>query len=127
MIKFKVHTEQWSVEFLMENDAVEYQSIHGGTITPVEEDVVETPIKIVPNEVSLWRIRAKLRLLGFEEQANQAISRLQEPQRTISLSAWEYAYVIDRWSSTVAFLQNELELTSDEVDQIFIEANEMTI
>lgn len=127
MIKYKVYTEQWSVEFLKETDAIKYQSVNGGNLISIEEEILENNDKIVPNEVSLWKIKAKLKLLGFDQKINEIINNLEEPQKTILLTAWEYAYVIDRWSNTTIFLQNELKLTPNEVDQIFIEANEISI
>lgn len=127
MIKYKVYTEQWSVEFLKETDAINYQSVNGGNLISIEEEILENNDKIVPNEVSLWKIKAKLKLLGFDQKINEIINNLEEPQKTILLTAWEYAYVIDRWSNTTIFLQNELKLTPNEIDQIFIEANEISI
>lgn len=128
MIKHKCFSDSWSVDFTNEIDAKAYQAIHGGSVDVFDEqEIPEATNSIVPVEVSLWRIRAKLSLIGLDTQASAAIEGLPEPKRTIARSAWEYAYVIERYSETVMFLQQVLSLTESQVDQIFIEASEMVV
>jgi hypothetical protein len=84
-------------------------------------------LTIVPSEVALWKIRAVLKLTDKEETIEQALEYLEEPTRTGAKYIWNYGTAIERSSQTVIFIQNILEMTDDEVDNIFLNANDIQL
>jgi hypothetical protein len=81
----------------------------------------------VPIEVPLWRIRVVLKLIGKEEIIEQALNQLEEPTKTAAIYIWQHGNVVERKSNTVLFLQSVIEMTNEEVDNIFIQANNIQI
>jgi hypothetical protein len=84
-------------------------------------------IKIVPEEVQLWRLRAIIKITGKESQVQTAINNLNEPLKTGVTYAWEYGTTVERSSQTVLLLQDILQLTEQEVDDMFIQADSISI
>lgn len=80
---------------------------------------------LVPREVPTWRLRAVLALDGKESDVQNAINALPEPNKTIAQRAWDFGSNTERTSNTVAFIQSVLSLTDTEVDDYFIQANEL--
>ncbi len=91
-----------------------------------EEQQIETPIE-VPQEVALWKIRAIIKSMGLEEQIEQSFELLEEPNKTGAKYIWEYGTAIERYSLTVLFIQQVLQMTEEQVDNIFINANNITL
>jgi hypothetical protein len=83
--------------------------------------------KIVPEEVQLWRLRAVIKITGKEAQVETAINNLSEPLKTGVRYAWEYGTIVERFSQTVILLQSILQLSESEVDDMFIQANNISI
>jgi hypothetical protein len=82
---------------------------------------------LVPQEVQLWRVRTILRLLQLEETIATALDALEEPTKTGAKTIWEYGTTIERQSQTVLFLQSTLQMTDDQVDDIFIQAQDIQL
>jgi hypothetical protein len=80
-----------------------------------------------PIEVSLWKIRVVLKLMQLEDTVASALEDLEEPTKTAALYIWSYGTAIDRDSQTIAFLQAVLQLTNEQVDEIFIQANALKL
>lgn len=78
-------------------------------------------------ETPLWRIRAILKVMGQEENIANALSQIPEPTKTGAEYIWNHGTVIERNSETVLFLQSVLQMTDLQVDQIFIQANNILI
>lgn len=89
-----------------------------------EEEITESK---TPLEVALWKLRAILSLMGLEDGVTQALSNLQEPNRTAALAIWDRGNTVDRFSPTVLFLQQTLGLTNTQVNNIFIEADKIVL
>jgi len=81
----------------------------------------------IPQEVQLWRVRVILKLGGLEEAIENALNSLSEPTKTGALYIWNYGTTVERSSQTVQLLQNVLGLTDAQVDEIFIQANEIQL
>jgi hypothetical protein len=94
--------------------------------TKIEELIVKETIEI-PSEVALWKIRAIIKGLNLEEKIKQSFELLEEPNRTGAKYIWEYGTLIERYSNTVLFIQEVLELTNEQVDNIFINANNIKL
>ena len=88
----------------------------------VNNEVIE-----VPQEVQLWRIRVILKLSQMEQVIETALNGLQEPTKTGALYIWNYGTTIERHSQTVQLLQYVLGLTDTQVDNIFIQANNIQL
>ncbi len=82
---------------------------------------------ITPTEVSLWKIRFILSQMQLEESVNNVINLLPEPQKTAATYIWQYGTAVDRYSNTVLFIQSSLELSDNDVNNIFIQANGLII
>jgi hypothetical protein len=80
-----------------------------------------------PPEVALWKVRVILKVMQLEDVVANALENLEEPTKTAALYIWSYGTAIDRDSQTIAFLQTVLQLTNDQVDQIFIQANALKL
>jgi hypothetical protein len=87
----------------------------------------EQQIEEIPFEVALWKIRAVLKQMGLEEQIEQSFELLEEPNRTGAKYIWEYGTTIERYSPTVLFIQQVLQLTDEQVNSIFITANSIIL
>lgn len=80
-----------------------------------------------PSEVALWKIRVILKVMQLEDVVANALESLEEPTKTAALYIWSYGTAIDRDSQTIAFLQAVLQLTNEQVDNIFIQANSLKL
>jgi hypothetical protein len=88
----------------------------------------QEPIKqSVPEEVQLWRVRTILRLMNLETTIASALDSLEEPTKTAAKTIWEFGTTIERESQTVLFLQSALQMTDEQVDEIFIQAQAIAI
>ena len=92
-----------------------------------EQDLIDLQKSLVPNEVALWKIRAVLANMGLEQNVVDAINALPNPPRIGALYIWNYGTSIERNSQTVGFIQLTLQLTDEQVDSIFINADAITL
>lgn len=81
----------------------------------------------VPNEVALWKLRFILAQIGLENLVVDAMDKLPEPQKTAATYIWNYGNTIDRYSSTILFIQSVLQLTDEQVNNIYIQSNSLTL
>lgn len=117
----------------MDESSFEYQQYiqflqSGGTVEPSElftdEEVIQAN---TPLEVALWKLRFVLSQMNLEQSVSEALATLPEPQKTAANYIWNYGNAIDRHSSTIEFLKSYLGLSDTEVNQIFIQANSITL
>jgi hypothetical protein len=80
-----------------------------------------------PEEVQLWRLRTILKLNGLEQSVEIALDELEEPTKTGAKNVWNYGTTVARYSQTVLFIQAVLEMTENEVDEIFQQAEAIII
>jgi hypothetical protein len=92
-----------------------------------EEDLAIERVEILPQEVQLWRVRTILKLSGLESNIETALNGLDEPMKTGALYVWNYGTTIERQSATVQLLQYVLGLTDTQIDDIFIQANQIQL
>lgn len=81
----------------------------------------------VPQEVQLWRIRTVLKISQLEVQVENALNTLSEPTKTAALYIWNYGTTVERSSQTVLILQSVLQLTDEQVDDLFIQAEQIAV
>ena len=82
---------------------------------------------VVPQEIQLWRARTVLKLLGMEQVIEVALNSLDEPLKTGALYIWQFGTTVERNSQTVMLLQTILGLTNSQVDDIFIQAENIEL
>jgi hypothetical protein len=92
-----------------------------------QEEIDEYNKVECPAEVALWKVRVVLKLMQLEDIVANALENLEEPTKTAALYIWNYGTAIDRDSQTISYLQTILQLTNDQVDQIFIQANALKL
>ena len=88
---------------------------------PLQHQYVN-PSYEIPQEVQLWRIRTVLKLMQLETPIEQALETLPEPSKTAANYIWNYGTTIERNSQTVLLLQSVLQMTNEEVDNLFIQS-----
>ena len=116
-------------EILIENFVIPYfnQSTRVFYDGATQQEIDEANKLIVPDEVQLWRVRTVLKLLGMEQVVEIALNSLQEPTKTGALYIWNYGTTVERNSQTVLLLQSVLGLTDAQTDDIFIQAQNITL
>ena len=81
---------------------------------------------IVPEQVTLWQIRGVLAAMGLEDTITTVVNSMPDSnEKKIALRAWEYANNIRRQSPTVTAIKAILNLTDEQTDQIFIQAEQI--
>lgn len=81
----------------------------------------------VPAIVELWRVRGVLTVQGKASAVDAAIAAMEDPQRTIVATAWNFGNTIRRDSLTVAALAGILHLSKSDVDALFIAADALSL
>ena len=80
-----------------------------------------------PAESQLWRVRTILNLMNLVTTIESALDQLEEPTKTAAKNVWNYGTTIERYSQTVLFIQGVTQMTDDEVDEIFQQAEAIVI
>ena len=117
----------------MDESFFEYQQylqflLGGGTVEPSDLFTQEEEVAFnTPSEVALWKLRFILSQMNLEQAVSGALNSLPEPQKTAANYIWNYGNAIDRHSSTVLFLQQQLGLTDTQVNEIFIQSNSISL
>ena len=80
-----------------------------------------------PAESQLWRVRTILNLMNLVSTIESALDQLEEPTKTAAKNVWNYGTTIERYSQTVLFIQSVTQMTDDQVDEIFQQAEAIQI
>ncbi len=80
-----------------------------------------------PTESQLWRVRTILNLMNLIPTIESALDQLEEPTKTAAKNVWNYGTTIERYSQTVLFIQSVTQMTDDQVDLIFQQAEAIQI
>jgi hypothetical protein len=81
----------------------------------------ESQVVIVPFSVKPRQLKTAIVLSGITlEDVDLAINSIQEPDRTIAKIAWEYSIEFERNHQMVESVATILNLTSEQVDEIYI-------
>lgn len=87
--------------------------------------IVDLPKPPVPDEIPLWAFRAILRINNLKENVETIIDSLPEPTRSLAIEQYEYGNYIVRSHPLVVSLGEQLGLTSDDIDNLFINAKQL--
>lgn len=77
-----------------------------------------------PTPVPMWSVRTVLQTNGLFDQAQALINVSTD---SALKNVWEYGNFADRNSSAINTLATQLGLSSEQIDQMFIEANNLTV
>jgi hypothetical protein len=91
------------------------------------EEIEQAFKDATPSEVQLWRVRTILKLMNLETTIESALDQLEEPTQTAAKNVWNYGTTVERYSQTVLFIQSVTEMTDDQVDEIFQQAEAIAI
>lgn len=78
-------------------------------------------------EVANWKLKAILDTMGLLPNISAAINSLPEPNKTFANYAWEYSQTFDQYSPTVKLIQTACNLTDEQVNTIFNQAESINI
>lgn len=78
----------------------------------------------VPQQVPMWAVRTVLQNDGLFDQAQALIAASTD---NALKNVWEYGNFADRNSNAIVTLSAALGLTSEQVDQMFIDANNLVV
>lgn len=82
------------------------------------------PPLAIPQQVPMWAVRTVLQNDGLFDQAQALIN---ETSDNALKNVWEYGNFADRNSRAINVLAIELSLTDAQVDQMFTDANNLTV
>jgi hypothetical protein len=135
MIKYKLVKGGTSIDFrYLEGDdpitcvsAYKAQNPEWADVQPEQyEEVPEVPAPSIPEQVTLWQLRGVLAAMGLEDTITTVVNSMPDSnEKKIALRAWEYANNIRRQSPTVNSIKAILNLTDEQTDQIFIQAEQI--
>ena len=80
----------------------------------------------VPREVDNWRARAVLESLGLLPQVDALITALEGPHAVVVRNAWKGAAPLQRRGPTVKALAASLNLSEEQLDAMFIQADALS-
>ena len=101
--------------------AIEYRAwlAEGNTPNPYVP-----PPPAIPQQVPMWAVRTVLQNDGLFDPADALVEASTD---NALKNVWEYGNFADRNSSAIATLSAALGLTSEQVDQMFIDANSLSV
>lgn len=76
----------------------------------------------VPESVTMRQARLALLSAGKYQAVIDAIDALPSPQKEAAQIEWEFSSVVERYRPFVKMLGTAIELTEDEMDDLFIHA-----
>jgi len=129
MVKYRLSNDNTSIDFPSLEAVAQFKSANPdwADVEAVSyEEVPVTPAPVVPEQVTLWQLRGVLAVMGLEDTVTAVINGMPDGnEKKIALRAWEYANNIKRQSPTVTAIKAILNLTDEQTDQIFIQAEQI--
>lgn len=88
------------------------------------EEIAEVNKSKVPESISQMKLRKQLIISGISiASIDDLIQTLPQPNRDLIYTMWEYAVVFDRSNPELNGMAQMLGLTSEQLDDIFINGN----
>ena len=110
-------------ETLIEVEQPKQEGFYAIEVAPINNtqtwELIEIP-KVVPQSITPLQAKLQLLKLGLLDE----VEALVTGDRTAQLY-WEYASVIERDNDILLLMANSLGLTSEQVDEMFIEASKL--
>jgi hypothetical protein len=92
-----------------------------------DEDMAEFRKSLVPLEVPLWSMRILLKKMQLFDSIIYAINQMDDPLKSMALDYLEYGNYIERNSNTVILIQQILQMSDAQVDNLFIDASNLKL
>jgi hypothetical protein len=135
---FEIKYAQFFDEGKQPKNAIFIENYHfvKGKLNPDTMEVYETATDdeialfrkgYVPSEVPLWSMRILLKKMQLFDSIIEAINQMDEPLKSMALDYLEYGNYIERNSNTVILIQQILQMTDAQVDELFIEASNLKL
>ena len=84
--------------------------------------------EIVPEKITKLQLKIQLVMMGYDLQIiENAINNLPEPQKTLAFLSWTEATNFYRDNEMIANVGQMLNLTSEQIDELFIEADKIRL
>ncbi len=113
--------------YFVNTEIEEKQDESGRTYWEYSQELRSYSSTAVPEEVAAWRLRAVTTLAGMSQGIESFLNSLPEPDKTVANEAWYSGTTVRRQSATVGAFQQVLELTSEQLDNLFIQAANIEI
>jgi len=89
--------------------------------------VINQIIVTIPGLIPNWALRAQLQIMGLFDSVQTMIDNLTGTEKIVAVQQWEYGNQVERYHPFVIQIGTELGLTSEQLDQIFIDANKLNL
>lgn len=110
-------------EFLEEVEQPKQEGFYAVEVAPINNkqtwELKEIP-KVVPQSITPLQAKLQLLKLGLLDEVEALVTGDR-----IAQLYWEYASVIERDNAVLLLMANSLGLTSEQVDEMFIEASKL--
>lgn len=121
------------IAILMDDSKQDYKDFliaqQNGLVEYVEatpEEIAEANKPKVPESISQMKLRKQLILSGISVTSiDSLIQSLPQPNRDLIYTMWEYAVVFDRSNPELNAMSQMLQITSEQLDDIFINGNKL--
>jgi len=112
-------TQKLSNEYILINDIVTKEVVE---LTAEELQAIEDAK--IPESISQMKLRKQLIISGISiSSIDDLIQSLPQPNRDLIYTMWEYAAVFDRNNPELNAMAQMLQITSEQLDEIFINGN----
>ena len=125
-----MHTRTGDIVIIEDNNSVTTSPVDpSADYWPAYEEWLKNnpyvpPPPAIPQQVPMWAVRTVLQNDGLFDQAQALIEASTDNGLK---NVWEYGNFADRNSNAIAALAAALGLTEQQVDQMFIDANNLSV
>ena len=119
-----------NIDFATLTEAEAHKSVHGGEIVQMEQDYKpEIDIEIEqPIIVAAWQLRLQLTKMGLNTFVDDIINTMVDPELQMKVRVvWEYGNTIKSDSPLIEMMRHEMQLSKEEVREIFTIANNIEL
>lgn len=114
----------FTTSFLEDQNDINYQEYQAWLAEGNTPNPYVPPPPAIPQQVPMWAVRTVLQNDGLFDQAQAIV----EGSSNLALkNVWEYGNFADRNSVAINTIAYTLGLTSAQVDQMFVDANSLTV
>ena len=108
---------------LLNTEFIKPRLVEGMLVEGAASEEIASMI-VVPDSISQMKLRKQLILSGISIASIDAlIQSLPQPNRDLIYNMWEYALVFDRHNPELNAMAQMLEITQQQLDEIFINGN----
>ena len=108
---------------LLNTEFIKPRLVEGVLVEGATSEEIASMI-VVPDSISQMKLRKQLVLSGISIASIDAlIQSLPQPNRDLIYTMWEYAVVFDRQNPELNAMAQMLEITQQQLDEIFINGN----